>query len=117
MENPVTVSLVITLIGMAVVFVAMALIYGSMQLLTAVAKDKVKQDRPPASQLDEPAEARQPDDADRLRAAAIAVAVARARRTRNTGSATSSPVPSTTPWGEYYRHRQLAAGGRGRIDR
>jgi Na+-transporting methylmalonyl-CoA/oxaloacetate decarboxylase gamma subunit len=117
MDNPLTVSLLVTLIGMAVVFLAMALIYGSMQLLTAVAKDR-KEERgepmPPAP-LDD-SEGQAVPSLGRLQAAAVAVALARARGAGIQGSASSKSDSETTPWGEFYRRRHLGSRGRGRMD-
>jgi Na+-transporting methylmalonyl-CoA/oxaloacetate decarboxylase gamma subunit len=111
MDDPLTVSLLVTAIGMAVVFLAMALIYGAMQLLTAVARDRRNEQAEPTSPPPvETSEGSWASDDDRLRAAAVAIALARAR------GVAIQQVPSgeTTPWGEFYRRRHLGARGRGR---
>ncbi len=101
-------SLLVTLIGMAAVFLAMALIYASMRVLTTLARDK-KEDEPKAETEPEPSTLTQ-DRGRRLHAAAIAVALAQAERYESLGMDTGS-----APWGEFYRHRQLRPSGRGRI--
>ncbi len=113
MDNPLSVSLLVTAIGMAVVFLAMALIYGTMQLLAAVARDRKEPAEPPLPPPVGVSEAREATDVGRLRAAAIAVALARSQGQR-TSSGTSANG-ETTPWGEFYRQRHLGARGRGRI--
>lgn len=115
MDNPLTVSVVVTLIGMAVVFLAMALIYASMQLLTALAKDRGQPTSAPPQATTDYREDRRASDMDRLRIAAITVAVARARSMAEMGSNSRPAGSSTTPWGDYYRHRQLGSRGPGRI--
>jgi Na+-transporting methylmalonyl-CoA/oxaloacetate decarboxylase gamma subunit len=116
MDNPLTVSLLVTLIGMAVVFLAMALIYGSMQLLAAVAKDQKEEQGvliPPAP-VDESGGQAVPS-LSCLRAAAVAVALARARGAGIQGATSSESDSETTPWGEFYRRRHLGSRGRGRM--
>jgi Na+-transporting methylmalonyl-CoA/oxaloacetate decarboxylase gamma subunit len=117
MDNPLTVSLLVTAIGMAVVFLAMALIYGAMQLLTAVARDRKQEPVEPASPLPvETSEGNRASDVSRLRAAAIAVALARTQGMGVQGApCRASTSGETTPWGEFYRQRHLGARGRGRI--
>jgi hypothetical protein len=123
MENPLTSSLVVTLIGMAVVFFAMSLFYASMHLLTALFKDKRKESRDdwslpagkdtvgtPGSQADSLGRAR-------LRAAAIAVALSRAELEGGQKAAGLTQLAASTPWGKFYRYRQLRPNNRGRIAR
>lgn len=105
-------SLFVTLIGMAAVFLAMALIYASMRLLTALARDK-REDEPQAGTEPEPTTLAQ-DRGRRLNAAAIAVALAQAERDESVSMRTRVATESA-PWGEFYRHRQLRPSGRGRI--
>jgi Na+-transporting methylmalonyl-CoA/oxaloacetate decarboxylase gamma subunit len=119
MENSLTVSLLVTLIGMAVVFLAMALIYASMQLLTAIAKDKTaaksgSEPEPFAPSEFESDQTREDDR--RLQAAAIAVALERAAREESQMMETDTMHEAlTTPWGKFHRQRQLRPSGRGRI--
>ena len=117
MENSLTVSLLVTLIGMAVVFLAMALIYASMQLLTAIAKEKTtaknggEPESSPPSQLESD---RTQGDTGRLQAAAIAVALARATQEESQTTEIGTAHGALTPWGEFHRQRQLRPSGRGR---
>ena len=50
-----------------------------------------------------------------LRAAAITVALARAKAAGSMASDLHTHDLEPTPWGSYYRQRQLRPGGRGRI--
>lgn len=110
-------SLIVTLIGMAVVFVAMSLFYLSMHVLTAVTREKT-----------EHAEDLQQEQADgmasgvsastrpaALRAAAVAVALARAEQESLAGSTEAYGFVTSSPWRDYYRQRQLNYS-RGRLD-
>lgn len=98
-------ALRITLIGMGLVFGAMALVLGTMLLLARIrdpqsAEDAAKE----ATELEAP----QADErADKLRVAVIAAAIARARsQTAATpGAAAATGAPS--PWMALYRNRQL----------
>ena len=115
MENPLVTTLTVTLVGMAVVFAAMGLILASMALLTRLARDRAP--APSAGNTPEPAVAGDDRPAAeqraRLRAAAIAVGLARARQGQEAIQVDSEPL--LTPWGDYYRGRQLHPSGRGRI--
>lgn len=71
MENGLNAALLITAIGMTLLFLALALFYGLMSALTAVIRDRVRGDFP---QAEESERAEDP----MLQAAAIAVALARA---------------------------------------
>jgi Na+-transporting methylmalonyl-CoA/oxaloacetate decarboxylase gamma subunit len=116
MENPLVTTLFVTAFGMAVVFAAMGLILGSMVLLTRLAKDRPvppaaheKDSEPSATSDHTPGRGRQAQ----LRVAAIAVALARARLSQEPEGADEEPL--VTPWGDYYRRRQLRPSGRGRM--
>ncbi len=71
MDNPVTISLVVSGVGMLMLFLALALLYGLMYLMTALIKD-----RPEAGGK------RQKAGSGKRRAAVIAVALARAEQER-----------------------------------
>ena len=106
-------ALLVTLIGMAAVFFAMALIYASMRLLTTLALDK-EEDEHKTEMEPEPSTLTQ-DRGRRLGAAAIAVALAQGERDESLGMGMRNAATGSTPWGEFYRHRQLRPSGRGRI--
>jgi Na+-transporting methylmalonyl-CoA/oxaloacetate decarboxylase gamma subunit len=111
MENPLLTTLIVTLIGMAVVFAAMGMILGSMALLTRLAGDKPG---PKSAYHDRPALPSESDTAAATqRAAAVAVALARARQSGEQGDLDAEPLH--TPWGDFYRRRQLDPCGRGRV--
>ncbi len=113
MENPIVTTLVLTLVGMAVVFVTMSLFYGSMRLLTSITGKRPTEQAGPTM---EPDIGRSPDTSKRLRAAAVAVALARAEMDEAQHGAGQPSTPGReTPWGDYYRQRQLRPGDRGRI--
>ena len=118
MDNSLTTSFFVTLVGMGAVFSAMALIYASMQILTALVRDKpvVK-----ATADNEPKHHPLPGQPVRsgtrilgLRAAGIAVALARTEEIEREGLKLPPRTDESTSWGEYYRHRQLRPSGRGR---
>ncbi len=76
MENLLVVSLLITVIGMTLLFIALAILYGMMYLMTAVLRDPAPA---PTEAAEEPTGTEQEQPAV-LRAAAIAVALARAQQ-------------------------------------
>lgn len=121
-NDSLTTSLLVTGIGMAVVFVAMALFYASMHLLTALVRDKPERDiqADTGTRIEEetgpPIAASGPDRNAPLRAAAIAVALARAETSeQKTAGDDHGTTPPVSHWGDYYRQRQLRPGSRGRI--
>ena len=111
MENPLLTALIVTLVGMAVVFAAMGLILGSMALLTRLAGDKPGPMTPNHDRREPPPESDAPPAA--YRAAAVAVALARARQSREEGDLDAEPLH--TPWGDFHRRRQLDPCSRGRV--
>lgn len=121
-DNPLATSLLVTGIGMAVVFVAMALFYASMHLLTALIRDNPARDVQAdtraviGKEVNSAIGANEPDLGAPLRAAAIAVALARAeiggQQTADSKLGTGLPF---SHWGEFYRQRQLRPDSRGRI--
>lgn len=116
MENPLVTTLTVTLVGMAVVFAAMGLILGSMALLTRLAQQRPTATSENGNHLESSARLGLPPTPHRqaqLRAAAVAVALARAR-VGGAGEDTDVETP-LTPWGDYYRRRQLRPAGRGRV--
>jgi sodium pump decarboxylase gamma subunit len=116
MENPLVTTLFVTVLGMAVVFAAMGLILGSMVLLTRLVKNRSGPPSKDESKAESPPESSRspvPGRQAHLRVAAIAVALARARRSRELEEIEAEPF--VTPWGDYYRRRQLHPSGRGRV--
>ena len=114
-DSPMISALLVTVIGMVVVFVAMALFYVSMHILTGVTRDKDKRGgEADSGSISEDTSDRSGRALDRLRTAAIAVALARA--TSNVEPEEPAELTSqNTPWGDFHRHRQLWLSGRGRI--
>jgi len=115
MDNPIVNSLVLTVIGMAVVFVAMSLFYISMRLLTAVTQEKQPLPDTQPDLSTSPVQPQQQDRSIELRAAAIAVALARAEAAESAPAGLYAGDHPSTLWGAYYRQRQLRPGGRGRL--
>ena len=72
MENALNVALIITAMGMTLLFLALALFYGLMSALTAVIRDRLRQHHPQAEGSE------RAEEEPMLQAAAIAVALARA---------------------------------------
>ena len=111
MDNPFSASLLITVIGMAVVFVAMGLFYASMHLLTALFRDRGDEKAEPVTVEKE----NELPMGDPLRAAAVAVALARAELPTVGDPFAELTISSISSWGDFYRHRQLRPTGRGRL--
>ena len=112
MNTPIASSLVITAIGLPMLFAALALLCGLMYLMTALTRD-----RSPAPGPAVPAEEDQePDQAAKLRAAAVAVALARAERELGTTGAPSLGEPASA-WWVLHHQRQLTLNLRTRRTR
>jgi len=96
MDNPVTISLVVSGVGMLILFLMLALLYGLIMLMTALIKDQPT-NQPTSQPTNLPTN-------QLRRAAVIAVALARAEL-----DSVSLPeveaVPS--PWQQYHRDRLL----------
>ncbi len=101
MDNPIAISLIVAGIGMLVLFLALAFLYGLMVLMTALIKD-----RPEAG-----AEEQRSREAEvKRRAAAIGVALARAELELSSvgpSAAESESETGASPWQQYHRHRLL----------
>ena len=104
-ENSLSATLLITGIGMGVVFVAMSLFYLSMQALTRWTRDR-SESRPALTSA--------AADNGKLQAAAIAVALARSER-REAAEIEEEDFEPFSPWRDFYRQRQLWSGFRGRM--
>lgn len=103
MDDPLTISLVMTGVGMALLFAALSVLYGLMYLMTALIRDRDATSAPSESaEVEEAAD--QPLHEARLRAAAIAVALARAQ-TEVLGPTT--PPVEASPWWTLHLHRQM----------
>jgi len=112
MDNPLVTSLIVSGIGMLVLFLALAFLCGLMYLLTAVVKDR------PEAKEQEAGSRRQEASIGKHRAAAIAVALA---RTEQELIALPSVPPHwgapaggeergggvASPWRTLHRNRQL----------
>jgi Na+-transporting methylmalonyl-CoA/oxaloacetate decarboxylase gamma subunit len=102
MEDPLATSLVVTGIGMVLLFAAMALLYGLMLAMTALIRE------PDAPRAPQPEGAGEPggDEETRRKAAAIAVALARAKLER--GRPAPPPAsPGASPWRQLHLQRFL----------
>ena len=106
MENPLTTSLVITAIGISLLFLSLVLFYGILSLLTAVTRE-----RPREAGRQEPDE-HVPEDRS-MQAAAIAIALARIEAAQGPGSAGEAAIsPSgdcdVTSWWSMHHQQRLA---------
>jgi len=111
MDNPIAISLVVSGLGMLMLFLALALLCGLMYLMTAFVKD-----RPEA---DEAGGKRQETGSEKRRAAVIAVTLARAEQ--------EWTIPSSVPhigaggavsaWWSLHHQRQLTLNLRPRRGR
>lgn len=107
MDDTLLSALLITAIGMSLLFMTLAFFYGLLWLLTAIVRDRPgagRQERAPAP---DPEAERTPA----FEAAAIAVALARARSGRKTATSTPvagiSPIVPTDPWWSLHHQRYV----------
>ena len=107
MENVFVTSLVVSGLGMLLLFFALVVLYAVMHVMPSVFKDAPSRPEP-----EEPEEAEAPvGEEQMLRAAAIAVAVARAAQEMSpvsvatAGAGTSAD--SISPWWSFHHDRQL----------
>jgi Na+-transporting methylmalonyl-CoA/oxaloacetate decarboxylase gamma subunit len=108
-NDPILVALMISAVGLSLLFGALFLLYGLMMALTAVARDRDPAPDPPASEL----ASRSPESGDRDRRAQVAViAVALARVERERGAAPApAPTGGWSPWRAFHAHRLLGRRG------
>ncbi len=109
MDNLMVTALVVSAVGMFLLFVALIFLYGMMYLMTSVLKDPTPEPAPPAEESGTEAV----DKAVVWRAAAAAVALARAERELRSSRA---PAPGETaeggavsPWWALHHSRRLLA--------
>lgn len=110
MENPIVAALVISIIGMPLLFLALALFYGLLSLMTSVLRDSGAPQARPAQAEMVPGE-----DKARLQAAALAVAIARAGAEQAPGPATVAVGDKAAPgqassWWTLHHQRQMTPG-------
>ncbi|MCP4538548.1 MAG: hypothetical protein GY832_15550 [Chloroflexi bacterium] len=99
MDNPIIISLVVSGIGMLMLFLALTLLYALMYLMTWITNIALR----PKSQPD--AEEQRMDSLKR-RAAAIAVALARTELESGPIISPQTKIVSSA-WQQYHRHRLL----------
>ena len=111
MDNPLAISLIVTGIGMAMLFLAVALLYGLMVLMTEVIRDREGREGKEGREGREGGE-----EGARWRAAVIGVALARAEHEL---AATGLPGPAGMPsaWRVLHQQRQLTLSLRPRRTR
>ena len=98
MDNPVTISLVVSGVGMLILFLALAFLYGLIMLMTALIKD-----RPTNKQINKSAN----QQTNHLRwAAVIGVALARAEQERVAISVPEAEA-QVSDWRTLHHQRQL----------
>lgn len=108
MENPLVTALLITAIGVSLLFLSLVLFYGIISLLTAVTRDRSKV--PPAS-ADIAEERGGAPERRALQAAAIAIALARAEVEQGPGALSGAPASAfgdrnaTRWWSLHHQHR------------
>lgn len=109
MGNPLLVSWVVSGIGMLMLFVALAVLYGLIYLMTAVIRDKPGPAAPPAQIRGLGAAVEEHKDRHRKQqAAAIAVALARAELQSSPASAPGpAEAPGASPWRAFHQQRFL----------
>jgi Na+-transporting methylmalonyl-CoA/oxaloacetate decarboxylase gamma subunit len=111
LENPIAAALIISVLGMPLLFLALAFFYGLLSLMTSAIGER--QATPPARPVE--AETVPGEDQVLLQAAALAVAFARAEAEQ-----TSIPGPvgvedeavsqHVSPWWTLHHQRQLTSG-------
>ena len=112
MENPLTTSLVISAIGMSLLFLSLVLFYGILSLLTAITRERAKEAERQGPEEHAP-------EHRALQAAAIAIALARIDTTQGPRSAaqpagTSAGAPDATSWWSVHHQQRLAGEKRRR---
>jgi len=113
MDNPLTTALVVSGIGLLMLFAALAFLYGLIYAMTAIIKDRPdveKKESAPAAGAD-----RGTARAKR-RVAVVAVALARAELESSQASSPEAEV-GISPWGQYHRYRLLGLTRRARTNR
>ena len=113
MENSLVTTLLITAIGMSLLFLSLVLFYGIISLLTAVTGERAAA---PAKATDSTTESRSQPEVGALQAAAIAIALARAGAEEGTGSPVlpASDEVDVTSWWSLHHQDRLAEAGRPR---
>lgn len=112
MENPLTISLVITAIGMTLLFLSLVLFYGILSLLTAVTRERAREAEQQETKEHAP-------EHRALQAAAMAIALARIEAAQGPGSAgeaarASAGTQDVTSWWSLHHQRRLAGEKRPR---
>lgn len=109
MDNLVVMALVVSAVGMFLLFVALVFLYGMMYLMTAVLKDPTPEPAPPAEESGTDAV----DKAVVWRAAAAAVALARAehelRSAHPSVAGEAAEGGAVSPWWALHHSRRLLA--------
>ncbi len=104
MDDPVAGSLIVTGIGMLLLFLALAILYGLMVLMTWITA--IRRPVTDQRQADEQPIQRSGRHREQRRAAAITVALARARQELSSIGTTGREV-TVSAWQALHRHRQL----------
>ena len=109
MENPLTTSLVITAIGMTLLFLSLVLFYGILSLLTAITRERAREAEQQESEEHTPQHRA-------LQAAAIAIALARVEAAQRPGRADGAPAGThdITSWWSMHHQQRLAGEKRPR---
>lgn len=108
MENPLVTALVITAIGMSLLFLSLVLFYGIISLLTAVTRDRSRV-LPVGTDVAE--ERGGVPERRTLQAAAIAIALARAELEQGPGALDGAPAFASSDrdltrwWSLHHQHR------------
>ena len=108
MEDSLVIALIISAIGITLLFLSLILFYGIISLLTAVTRDKPAA---PPGRTDGSEEQRDAPAGRALQAAAIAIALARAKAEGEAGKASASvslasgDCDVTSWWSLHHQHR------------
>jgi hypothetical protein len=115
-DNSLVIVLILSAIGMSLLFLSLVLFYGIISLLTAATRERsaasAGRTTGAKAQADEPTD-------QALRAAAVAIALARAKAKGQTARAGSSVTVASggrelTPWWSLHHQRRLAEKGKSR---
>ena len=112
MDDPITISLVVTGIGMLMLFLALALLYGLMVLMTRMTaiRGRVKE-RPKAKSWEQGSGGAREQELMKRRAAMIGVALARAEQQLSEASAPGAEEAASpwraSSWRALHHQRQL----------
>lgn len=105
--SPIISALIITALGMGIVFVGIVLLWGMMALIVRIFQDKPEVEELAEGDVEEPAALISAPDDRKRRAAAAAVAVALSMHRASSALVLQPPSAALSPWQSAARTRQM----------